>query len=107
MPDELHGSALRSLSKPVFSAWQSGLFICGTEDQSAARKSTNSIVLGRLDLDRQEIASRESGGLAIWTHPVHDEVCDKAFEAGVGCIWQGGDCCDRDDTTRRVTRTAP
>ena len=75
-PDELPGSALRSLCKPVYSAWQPGLFICGTEEQAPGRLDHNCIVFGRTDFERREIAIRdtESGALAIWTHAVHDEV---------------------------------
>jgi hypothetical protein len=73
-PDEKPGSALRSLSTPVFSPWLPGLFLCGTEEQNPERGGSNAIVMGRVDLERGELGARADGSLAVWTHPLHDHV---------------------------------
>lgn len=75
-PDEKPGSALRSLSTPVFSPWVPGLFLCGTEEQSPDRCGSNALVMGRVDLERGELGTRSDGSLAVWTHPLRDHVRD-------------------------------
>jgi hypothetical protein len=74
MPLEPTGSPLRALSKPAFSASLPGMFICGTEEQAEDRKGLNRIVVGRLDLAREEVDVRDNGDAAVWTHPVYDQV---------------------------------
>lgn len=88
MPDVPAGSPLRSLSKPAFNGTEPGLFICGTEDQSSEpdRRSGNRLVLGRVDLSRGELATRASGGVALWTYPLPDHVRDVQWLHGSNAV---------------------
>jgi hypothetical protein len=77
LPTAPYESSLRSLCKPAFSEFESGLFMCGTEDQT--NPGGNQLIVGSINFETKRTLHTEEGKPCIWTQAVPDHVRDVSW----------------------------
>jgi hypothetical protein len=74
VPSAPYESPLRSLCKPAFSEFDSGLFLSGTEDH--ANPGGNQLIVGAIDFESKRTLHTEDSKPCIWAQTVPDYVRD-------------------------------